>query len=370
MGILLVLPIHDPPKSGAKDLVNIEMNTKYNPEVEKEVLDWIRQLTGVNIEQGREKVAAALRDGEILIKLVNVIYEGTAELPSSAANLRRPFKANTSKISFKMMENIETFTNACAAYGVPKTGLFQTVDLFEMRNMGQVINCIYQLGTEATMECQRHKFNGPKCGPRPTYENKRTFSPEQLAMSNTVIGLQAGFNKGASQKGMSMGAVRHIADIKAEDMTREGQSIIGLQAGSNKGASQKGMSIGAVRHIADMKIDPMSADGKTVIGLQAGSNKGASQSGMSIGGIRHVADIKTDNISEAGKQVIGLQAGTNKVANQSGMSMGGIRHIADLKVGAISDDGKSVIGLQAGSNAGATQAGMSFGGRRDITKPT
>lgn len=46
------------------------MNNKYNPEVEKEVLDWIGQLTGVSIEQGKEKVAAALRDGEILIKLV------------------------------------------------------------------------------------------------------------------------------------------------------------------------------------------------------------------------------------------------------------------------------------------------------------
>ncbi|KAL5110160.1 Myophilin [Taenia crassiceps] len=364
--MLLLLPILEPTKPKAEDPVYREMNFKYNSDVEKEVLDWIGQLTGVNIEQGREKVAAALRDGEVLIKLVNSIYEGTPELPSSAANLRRPFKANTSKISFKMMENIETFVNACAAYGVPKTGLFQTVDLFEMRNMGQVINCIYQLGTE----CQRHNFNGPKCGPRPTYENKRTFSPEQLAISNTVIGLQAGFNKGASQKGMSMGAVRHIADIKTDNMTREGQSIIGLQAGSNKGASQSGMSIGAVRHIADMKIDPMSADGKTVIGLQAGSNKGASQSGMSMGSIRHVADIKTDDISESGKQVIGLQAGTNKMANQSGMSMAGIRHIADLKVGDISDDGKNVIGLQAGSNAGATQAGMSFGGRRDITNPT
>nr|CDS17306.1 calponin [Echinococcus granulosus] len=330
------------------------MNIKYDSEVEKEVLDWIGQLTGANIESGREKVAAALRDGKILIKLVNAIYEETPELPSSAANLRRPFKANTSKISFKMMENIETFINACAAYGVPKTGLFQTVDLFEMRNMGQ---------------CQRHKFNGPKCGPRPTNENKRIFSPEQLAMSNTVIGLQAGSNKGASQKGMSIGAVRHIADIKAGDMTREAQGIIGLQAGSNKGASQSGMSIGAMRHIADLKIDQMSADGKTVIGLQAGSNKGASQSGMNMGGIRHVADIKADSISESGKKVIGLQAGTNKVSNQSGMSMGKIRHIADLKVGAMSDEGKSVIGLQAGSNEGATQAGIAFGGRRDITKP-
>lgn len=53
-------------------------------------------------------------------------------------------------MSALQMENIETFVNACAAYGVPKTGLFQTVDLFEMRNMGQVINCIYQLGTEAS----------------------------------------------------------------------------------------------------------------------------------------------------------------------------------------------------------------------------
>ena len=38
-----------------------------------------------------------------------------------------------------------------------------------------------------------------------------------------MIGLQAGTNKYASQSGMSMGAVRHAADIKADDMTKEGQ---------------------------------------------------------------------------------------------------------------------------------------------------
>ena len=37
-----------------------------------------------------------------------------------------------------------------------------------------------------------------------------------------------------------MGGVRHIADIKADDMSREGAGVIGLQAGSNKGASQAG----------------------------------------------------------------------------------------------------------------------------------
>lgn len=49
------------------------------------------------------------------------------------------------------MENLEIFNKACAAYGVGKTGLFQTVDLYEMRNMGQVINCIYQLGSEVSL---------------------------------------------------------------------------------------------------------------------------------------------------------------------------------------------------------------------------
>lgn len=40
--------------------------------------------------------------------------------------------------------------------------------------------------------------------------------------------------------GMSIGAVRHVADIRADDFDRDGQNVIGLQMGSNKGASQKG----------------------------------------------------------------------------------------------------------------------------------
>jgi hypothetical protein len=38
-----------------------------------------------------------------------------------------------------------------------------------------------------------------------------------------------GYTGGASQKGMSMGGVRHVADIRADDMTKEGSSVIGGQ---------------------------------------------------------------------------------------------------------------------------------------------
>ena len=67
-----------------------------------------------------------------------------------------------------------------------------------------------------------------------------------------------------------MGAVRHVADIRADDMNQEGQGVINLQAGTNKFASQKGMSFGAVRHVADIRADEMDQEGCGVIGLQSG----------------------------------------------------------------------------------------------------
>ncbi len=40
------------------------------------------------------------------------------------------------------MENIGKFLDACVAYGVPKTDLFQTVDLYEGQNIPQVSMCV------------------------------------------------------------------------------------------------------------------------------------------------------------------------------------------------------------------------------------
>ncbi|KAL7065414.1 hypothetical protein AAHC03_05818 [Spirometra sp. Aus1] len=342
--------------------VNRRMNSKYDAETEKEVIDWMNKITGESVPLGRENVAGALKNGHILIKLINAVYAGTSQLPAAAQRKKHPFKFNTMTAPFKQMENIQIFLTAAEAYGVPRASLFQTVDLYEMRNMTQVLNCLLQLGTE----CQRNNFNGPVCGPKPTYENKREFTAEQLNASKTVIGLQAGSNKGASQSGMSMGATRHIADIKVDDMSADAKGVIGLQYGSNKGASQSGMSMGATRHIADLKVDEMSEAGKTSIGLLSGTNKGASQSGMSMGAVRHIADTRVGEMSAEGKSTIGLQAGSNQGATQSGMSMGGVRHIADIKVQDMSKEGASVIGLQAGSNLGASQAGMNFGAQRHI----
>ena len=78
-------------------------------------------------------------------------------------------------------------------------------------------------------QCQRNSFNGMTIGAKPTEKNIREFSDEQLKAGQGIIGLQAGQNKGASQSGMSMGGVRHVADIRADDMSKEASSHIGLQ---------------------------------------------------------------------------------------------------------------------------------------------
>ena len=346
--------------AGDQVAIRGKIAARYDSDVEREVLSWFNQLLGLDIPPGMQNVQRALHNGIDLVKLAIEVQKRMQNTPPAAKKMK--MKPNTLSAPFKQMENIQIFLSFCEKVGMSKTSLFQTVDLYEGRNMAQFMNAVQQLGTE----CQRFGFDGPVIGAKPVEKNVREFSDEQLKAGQAIIGLQAGTNKCASQSGMSMGGVRHVADIKADDLSREGTGVIGLQSGSNKGASQSGMSMGAVRHVSDIRADDMSKDGQSVIGLQAGSNKGASQSGMSMGAVRHVSDIRADDMSKDGQSVIGLQAGSNKGASQSGMSMGAVRHVADIRADQSSREGQSVIGLQAGSNKGASQSGMAMGATRHV----
>lgn len=102
---------------------------------------------------------------------------------------------------------MNSFQAALKAYGVNDVDVFQTVDLWEKKDIAQVTNTIFALG-RATYK--HPEFKGPSLGPKPSDENKRDFTEEQLKAGQTVIGLQAGQNKGATQAGQSMGAGRKI----------------------------------------------------------------------------------------------------------------------------------------------------------------
>lgn len=170
--------------------INRKIASKYDVEQERECREWITAVTSEKFDSalGSDNFQAALKDGQILCKLVNVIKPGSVR------------KINTSAMAFKQQENVGLFLKACEDLGVNSISLFQTVDLYEGRNMPQVISTLYQLGSAA----QKSGYKGPTLGVKMADKNVRQFDQATLDEGKKYSSLMtAGTNKGASQAGMT-----------------------------------------------------------------------------------------------------------------------------------------------------------------------
>lgn len=103
----------------------------YDHRAEKEAQDWIEAVTG---ERFSEDFGEELRNGRRLCLLINAIKPGSVR------------KVNDSRMPFKQMENISNFLKACRAVGVAEHSLFETVDLFEGKDLGLVVRCVVRAG--------------------------------------------------------------------------------------------------------------------------------------------------------------------------------------------------------------------------------
>lgn len=181
------------PAYGLSAQVANKLASKRDPELENEIIQWMEGVMGQKLPSGPYE--EVLRDGTILCNLMNKLMPGCIQ------------KINTSGGQFKMMENINRFQEAAKKYGVPEIDVFQTVDLWEKRNIPQVSQCLMALGRA----CYTHpEYQGPCLGPKPSEENKRTFTEEQLRAGEGIINLQYGTNKGATQSGQNFGNTRHM----------------------------------------------------------------------------------------------------------------------------------------------------------------
>ncbi|XP_058804087.1 muscle-specific protein 20-like [Phymastichus coffea] len=174
--------------------VHAKILAKRDPQQEAEAKEWIESVLGKKFPAG-VAFEDHLKDGIVLCELMNAIQPGSIN------------KINTSGGDFKMMENINKFQQAAKNYGCADVDVFQTVDLWEKKDIAQVVTTLFALGRET----YRHsEYKGPHLGPKPADECKRDFTEEQLKAGQTVIGLQAGSNKGATQAGQNIGASRKI----------------------------------------------------------------------------------------------------------------------------------------------------------------
>ncbi|XP_014219388.1 muscle-specific protein 20 [Copidosoma floridanum] len=181
-------------KSGFAAEAQRKINSKYNVELARECLEWIKTITdeNINVSGDMDNFFNVLADGTLLCKLSNCIK------PDSIKRI------NVSDQTFRRMENINNFLRVANELGVPSQETFQSVDLMERQNLNAVIICLQSLGRKAK------NYGKPSIGPKEADKNIRNFTEEQLKAGQSIISLQYGSNKGATQSGINIGNTRHM----------------------------------------------------------------------------------------------------------------------------------------------------------------
>ncbi|KAL0479213.1 hypothetical protein AKO1_008036 [Acrasis kona] len=167
---------------------------KYDKEKENDVRYWIEAVTGEQFKS--EDFQESLMDGVLLCKLVNTIKPGS--IP----------KINNSKLPFMKMENIGYFLKAGAAMGLKPHDSFQTVDLYEGKNIPQVIQSLFNFGGVVQ---KLPGYDGPLLGVKFADKSNIQFTEDQLRRSSNTVGLQY---EGSYKHETGLNASREVVKTK------------------------------------------------------------------------------------------------------------------------------------------------------------
>ncbi|NP_001088510.1 uncharacterized protein LOC495380 [Xenopus laevis] len=186
------------PSYGMSRDVQSRIEKKYDEELEQRLVQWISLQCGDDVgtpEQGRQGFQQWLKNGLVLSKLINSLY------PKGSQPVKIPDPPPS--MVFKQMEQVAQFLKAAEEYGVVKTDVFQTVDLYEGKDMAAVQRTIVALGSIAVTKNDGQYKGDPSWFMKKAQEHKRDFSEEKLKEGKNIIGLQMGSNQGATQSGMT-----------------------------------------------------------------------------------------------------------------------------------------------------------------------
>lgn len=177
-----------------------KMLSKWDSDRAITAMSWVGERIGepLSCDGSIDNVWDLLSNGMILSRLANWVKPGVI----SEKKLAKP-----PTMPFKKMELIGLFLEAMKNSGsVKENDLFQTVDLYEKVNVGQVILTIESLG-RAMQTAGREGY-----GKAESKGETKVWTEEQLKAGSGIIGLQMGSNKGASQAGQNFGKSRSIVD--------------------------------------------------------------------------------------------------------------------------------------------------------------
>ncbi|KAF5896578.1 Transgelin, partial [Clarias magur] len=130
------------PSYGLSREVQSKIEKKYDVDLEERLVEWIVAQCGPSVgrpQPGRQGFQNWLKDGCILCELINSLHKDSKPVK----------KIQTSTMAFKQMEQISQFLGAAERYGVTKSDMFQTVDLWEGKDMAAVQMTLMSLGSLA-----------------------------------------------------------------------------------------------------------------------------------------------------------------------------------------------------------------------------
>ncbi|KAA0717223.1 Transgelin-2 [Triplophysa tibetana] len=184
------------PSYGLSREVQSKIDKKYDPDLEERLVQWIIAQCGDGVgkpQAGKQGFQEWLKDGCVLCGLINSLHKDSKPVK----------KVQSSGMAFKQMEQISQFLGAAERYGVTKSDIFQTVDLWEGKDLAAVQMTLMSLGSLAVTKDDGCYQGDPSWFHKKAQENRRDFTDDQLKEGQSVIGLQMGTNKGASQAGMT-----------------------------------------------------------------------------------------------------------------------------------------------------------------------
>ncbi|XGW21518.1 hypothetical protein V3C99_004463 [Haemonchus contortus] len=140
---------HRPRPGGMAGKILDKQANKFNNEEAENLMEWMKGLIGEDFDTSgsRDNFREQLRDGQKLCKLVNAIQAGTVK------KIMKPIS------NFNCLENLNQFTSACRNFGVKDEETFQSVDLFDGRDLFSVCVTLQSLARKVE---KSHNVTPPK----------------------------------------------------------------------------------------------------------------------------------------------------------------------------------------------------------------
>eukprot|EP00761_Pharyngomonas_kirbyi_P011977 gb/GECH01012003.1/.p1 GENE.gb/GECH01012003.1/~~gb/GECH01012003.1/.p1 ORF type:complete len:290 (+),score=74.46 gb/GECH01012003.1/:1-870(+) len=257
---------------------------KKDPKAEAEVRGWIEAVTG-------EKFASSdfqesLKDGVLLCKLANRIKPGSIK------------KVNNMKMPFMQMENINSFLEFAKNIGVSSHDLFMTIDLFEGKNIPQVIQCLYAIGSVAQ---SLPGYNGPKIGTKYATRQERQFSEEQLRRArNEPTRISKGSHGAATPDTRS---IKHEV-VKTRD-TGDKHTVSRMHQGTKATPANRSIRNEVVKVQPDQQRKP-TANQSTSKSSSSGGGSGNYSELEKLADLRDKGILTEEEFTQKKRQILGL----------------------------------------------------------------